>query len=150
MVAPGHYEEEELMSQVAPTIAVPQGIRSNRAVLLAGALTLLASVAIVLVLVIDGSSSDGQATADHSAVPSLRPGGGPEETAVAASVGTRASAGPSESSIAASITGGSTSVQQSSGPDEARTAASLSTGSTSVQQSSGPDEARTAASISGH
>jgi hypothetical protein len=75
----------------------------------------------VLVLVIDNgaSTTSGSVTKPQAA---LRSDGGPDESAVAASVGSRPSAGPDESSIAASIGGPR---MHPSGPDESAIAAAI-------------------------
>jgi hypothetical protein len=105
--------------------AVPSRARSRRTVVVAGLLALVAAVAIVAVLVLDGNGSPAtQRTAGATqALPSLRSDGGPEESHVAASVGSRPAAGPDESRIAASIAGASE--QPSSAPDESDIAASI-------------------------
>ena len=132
------------MSQVTqPRISLPIGMRSGRTVLLGALLALAASAAVVLILTLGNESSD--TTAVSAQAPALRSDGGPEETGVAAAVKSRPAPGPDESRIAASI--GTSSPQVSSGPDESRIAASV--GGSSSPGSSGPDESRTAASISG-
>jgi hypothetical protein len=76
---------------------------------------------VVLVLLID----DGAPTASsQTAAPqaAIRSDGGPNESAVAAAVGTRPSAGPDESNIAASIGGPR---MLPSGPGERAAAASI-------------------------
>jgi hypothetical protein len=90
----------------------------------AGLLALAAAVAIVAVLVLAGNDSPAtQRTAGATqALPSLRSDGGPEESHVAVSVGSRPAAGPDESRIAAAIAG---SEQPSSAPDESDIAASI-------------------------
>ena len=115
------------MSQVTqPTITSP--VHSRRAILLAGLLALIAAAAIVLVLALSDDSGVTEAGAGSAqAQPSLRSGGGPEETGVAASVGTRPAPGPDESSVATAVspTGG-TGLTASERPDESRVAASVS------------------------
>jgi len=104
---------------------------SRRTAWLAALLTLAAAAAVVLVIAIGNDASQDAAPAAVQAQPSLRSGGGPEETGVAASVGSHVSAGPSESATAGAIGRGSspygaTSSASSGGPDEASTAASIS------------------------
>ena len=103
------------MSQVPhPSVSLPNQLRSHRGIVLAGLLALLATMAVVLVLVLGGDSPASQSV-----------GAAQPQSAVAASAGSNTSAGPDESRIAASIAGGS-STQLSSGPDESRIAASIS------------------------
>jgi hypothetical protein len=71
-------------------------------------LALLATVAVVLVLAIDGGVSDGSSVA-RSAQPALRSDGGLDESAIAASIShkpqpaPRTDGGPEESAVAASV-----------------------------------------------
>jgi hypothetical protein len=114
------------MSQVAhPTTSLGSQLRAHWIVGLSALLALLATAVVVLVLAIDGGSSDTGSVAQKSQ-PALRTDGGPDESAVAGVVGApafsaypsptaaeaaaaaanRAPAGrPDESSIAASISG---------------------------------------------
>ena len=106
------------MSQITPfPESFPIRGRSGRAVLLAVAAVL------VLILALDNGSTSSQENAGVPPQPCLRSDGGPEETGVAAAVGTLPSTGPNESAIASSITGGST--QPSSIPDESTISASV-------------------------
>ena len=141
---------------------------SRRTMWLGALLALVATGAVVLILAIGNDSTDDATSVSAPSQPSLRSDGGPEETGVAASVGSRPSTGPSESSIAAAVSAASVPVtstesgssesriasavggspsQSSSGPDESSVAASLS--DQSPPRHAGPDEASTAASISG-
>ena len=131
------------MSQFAHPAVTTRVPRSTRTTLLAALLALAAVAAIALVIALgnDTSNNDQVAVAEQ-AQPSLRADSGPEESAVAASIGTFAIAQPDESHIAALVAVGS--IQPTTGgPDESTTAAS-------VAGSSGPDESTTAAAISGH
>ena len=111
------------MSQVAhPRISVTGQLRSHRVAVLSALLALLAMTAVVLVIAIDGGSPSNSSAAAQSQA-AVRTDGGPEESAVAASVGSRASAGPNESSIAAAVAGGDS---NATAVDEARVAASVS------------------------
>jgi hypothetical protein len=131
------------MSQVTnPTISVRDHVRAHRIVVLSALLALLATAAVVLVLTIGDESSIRTSSAAEQAQPALRSDGGPDESAVAASVGSRPSAIPHEGRIASAIAGGTT--RATGGPDESRVASSLS-----QPRSAGPDESKTAASISG-
>lgn len=134
------------MSQVTqPRISLPPLTRPTRAVWLGALLALAAGAAVVLILALGHDSSDNTVPARAQAQPSLRSDGGPEETGVAAAVGSRPVVSPDEAQIAASIA--STTPEASNGPDESRTAAAV--GGTSAQSPSAPDESRIAAAISG-
>lgn len=112
------------MSQVTPfPESFPIRGRSGRAVLLAGLLALAVAAVLVLILALDNGSTSSQENAGAPPQPSLRSDGGPEESGVAAAVGTLPSTGPNESAIASSIAGGST--QPSSIPDESTISASV-------------------------
>ena len=94
------------MSQVTqPHISAPQIATTQRAILIAALLALAAAVAVALVLAFSGGSSDTSAPAAVGAQPSLRSDGGPEESGLAGSVGSRSAAGPDESGVAAAISG---------------------------------------------
>ena len=101
---------------------------SRRATWLAALVALAVTGAVVLVIAIGSDSSSDTSSVGAQAQPSLRSGGGPEESGVAASVGSRATAGPSESATAAAVSAGSpsTDVTATGGPDESSTAAALS------------------------
>lgn len=132
------------MSQVThPRISVPALARPRRTVWLGALLALAAGAAVVLILALDNQSSEHAATVGAGAQPSLRADGGPEETAVATAVGSHPVAGPDESRVAASLGTGSPRV--SSAPDESRIAGSIGAGSRQV--SNPPDESRIAASV---
>jgi hypothetical protein len=94
------------MSQVThPRIPVSQQVRAHKAAVIAALLALAATIAVVLVLAIDDTGVSAESVAP-GAQQSLRPDGGPEESGVAASVGSRSSStGPDESRTAASISG---------------------------------------------
>jgi hypothetical protein len=125
-------------------MSFPVAVRPRRAIWLATLLALAAAAAVVLILSLDGGSSKDAATVSAKAQPSLRADRGPEETGVAAAVGSRPSAGPDESRTAASV--GHSSPQSAIGPDAIRAGAAAGTSSTT---GSGPDESRIAAAISG-
>ena len=143
------------MSQVSQaTIPLTTQVRRPRRALWLGALLGLAAIAtVVLVLALQGDSPETAGTADVKVQPSARADGGPEESAVAASIGrptpevlTR----PDESRIAAAI-GGSNS-PSSTGASKA----AADTGWRSSYQpvppsktNNRPDESRIAAAISG-
>ena len=94
------------MSQVThPRIPVSQQVRAHKAAVIAALLALGATIAIVLVMAIDNTGISAEPVAP-GAQQSLRPDGGPEESGVAASIGSRSGAtGPDESRTAASISG---------------------------------------------
>jgi hypothetical protein len=86
-------------------------------------MVLIAAVAVTLVLVVDnGTRASSSGVASPQAA--VRSDGGPDESTVASSVGSRPSAVPDESAIAASI--GSASTPNAGGPDESTVAASIS------------------------
>lgn len=115
------------MSQVTPyPESLPIRGRSARAILLAGLLALVVAGVLVLVLALNDGSTSSQENAAASPQPSLRTDGGPEESGVAAAVGSLPGSGPNESAIASSIARGST--QPSSIPDESTISSSVSGG----------------------
>jgi len=129
------------MSQLTQPISAKEQLRAHWALALSALLALAATVAVVLVLAIEGGSSE-TTTAAQQTQPAVRSDGGPDESAVAASVGARPSPGPSESSIAAAVGGSSTSgYWESVDPRSSYQPASADAGR--------PDESRIAASISG-
>jgi hypothetical protein len=149
------------MSQLTHPISVRDQLRTHWILALSGLLTLLATAAVVLVLAIEGGSSDISTVAEQPQ-PALRSDGGPDESAVAASVGSRLGPAPSESTIAAAVarsTGGywdsadprssyqPTPAEGAGGPDESSIAASVA--QAQAPQQPRPDEAGIAASISG-
>lgn len=98
------------MSQVShPSISGSAQLRPHRTVVLSGLLALVAATAVFLVLAFGDdppSSSQGSGTAQSQ--PSARADGGPDESRVAAAVGTRAApiiTRPDESRTAAAISG---------------------------------------------
>jgi hypothetical protein len=95
------------MSQVThPRIPVSQQVRAHKAAVIAALLALGATIAVVLVLAIGQDSTSTVESVAPGAQQSLRPDGGPEESGIAASVGSRSGAtGPDESRTAASISG---------------------------------------------
>ena len=133
------------MSQFShPTVPVRSQIQAHKVAWIAALLAMVATATIALVLAIDGGSSTSSVA--EQSQPAVRSDGGPNESSVAASVGSRPSTGPSESRIAASV-GGAGAVRPTGGPDESSVAASLS--QSSQPRHPGPDEAATASAISG-
>jgi hypothetical protein len=149
------------MSQLTQPISVKEQLRAHWVLALSALLALAATAAVVLVLAIEGGSSETTTVAQRSQ-PAVRADGGLDESAVAASVGSRMSPAPSESTIAAAVAGSVPSSYwesaeprssyqpapaEASSPDESRIAASVANGQASEQPR--PDEAGIAATISG-
>lgn len=130
------------MSHVAHHTLSPRSqLRAHWVVAVSALAALLAATALVLVLVLgDGASTPVGSVARPNAA--VRSDGGPNESAVAAAVGSRPSRVPDEAVIA----GAGPYQPASSGPDESNVAASI--GGPRMLPS-GPDEAAIAASISG-
>jgi hypothetical protein len=93
------------MSQVASP-AVSSQIRRHWVLAFSALLALLATAAVVLILALDGGSSESVA---QTARPALRSDGGPDESAVAASIAgkaqpaLRSDGGPEESAVAGAV-----------------------------------------------
>src|SRR4051812_47545946 len=114
------------MSQVThPTFSTRSQLRAHKVAALSALIALLATAAIVLVLAIDGGSSGPGTSAAARPQPALRADGGPDESAVAATVGSQAapSAGPDEAAVAATV---GSQAAPSAGPDESAVAAAVS------------------------
>jgi hypothetical protein len=151
-----------VMSQLTQPISVREQLRAHWVLALSALLALAATVAVVLVLAIEGGSSDTSTVAQRSQ-PAVRADGGPDESAIAASVGSRMSPAPSESTIAAAVAGSVPSgywesrdprssyqpapAERTGGPDESSIAASVAQPQAPEQPR--PDEAGIAATISG-
>jgi len=134
------------MSQLTHPISVTDQVRTNWALALSALLALAATAAVVLVLAIDGGSSDTSTVAQQSQ-PAVRSDGGPDESAVALSVGSRMSPAPSESTIAAAV-GGSFPARPTDGYWESADPRS-SYQPAPAEGTGGPDESSIAATISG-
>jgi len=129
------------MSQLTQPISVKQQLRAHWVLALSALLALAATAAVVLVLAFEDGSSETTSAAQQSQ-PAVRSDGGPNESAVAASIGSRISPAPSESAIAAAVGGSSTSgYWESVDPRSSYQPAPADAG--------GPDESRIAATISG-
>lgn len=90
------------MSQLThPKLQFGAQLRAHRLIALAALLALLATAAVVIALALGDSQSTS--TVGDQPVAAARPGGGPEESAVAASVGSRSVPRPDESRVAAAI-----------------------------------------------
>jgi hypothetical protein len=151
-----------VMSQLTQPISVRQQLRGHWVLALSALVALAATLAVVLVLAIEGGSSE-TTTAAQQSQPAARSDGGPGESAVATSVGSRISPGPSESTIAAAAAGSVPSgywesadprssyqpapVEGTGGPDESNVASSVA--QAQAPDHPRPDEAAVAASISG-
>jgi len=92
------------MSQM-PHTAIPltTQIRNHWIVALSALLALLATAVVVLALVLEGGSTRASTPLAKSSQPAVRSDGGPDESAVAAGVGSRTTPGPNESKVAAYI-----------------------------------------------
>jgi hypothetical protein len=118
------------MSQVAhPTTSLRSQVRAHRIVGVSALLALLATAAVVLVLVIDDGSSGTSSVAQKSQ-PALRTDGGPDESAVAGVVGARVSSGhaglpASPSPTAAEAAAAAANRSFAGRPDESGIAASI-------------------------
>ena len=150
------------MSQLTQPISVKEQLRAHWLLALSALLALAATAAVVLVMAIEGGSSDTSTGAQQSQ-PAVRSDGGPNESAVAASVGSRISPATSESTIAAAVAGSVPSgywesaeprssyepapAEGTGGPDESSIAASVAQPRAPGEPR--PDEAAIAASISG-
>src|SRR3954447_21105774 len=100
------------MSQVThPTFSTRSQLRAHKVAALSALIALLATAAIVLVLAIDGGSSGTGTSAAERTQPALRGDGGPDESAVAASISRVApvpqykTGGPDESAVASAVSG---------------------------------------------
>jgi hypothetical protein len=112
------------MSQVTShTTTLRSQVRDHRIVAMSALLALFATAAIVLVLAIDGGSSDTSPVAQRSQS-ALRSDGGPEESAVAASLQAPKTAdiGAAARAAADGVPGLTT---WNGRPDESRTAAAI-------------------------
>lgn len=137
------------MSQLTAAGApVKEQLRGHRIAALSALFALLAVTALVLVVAVDDRSAT-ETTVAHPAQAALRADSGPEESAVAASIGSPTSAGPSESSVAAAIGGPAAGTHPSGGLDESAVAVSVAQGQPSFLEQPRPDEAGIAAAISG-
>jgi hypothetical protein len=118
------------MSHVThPAPSARSQLRAHRVAALSALLALLATAAVVLVLAIDGGSSGIGNSAGERQQPALRVDGGPDESAVAAAVGSQPapSVGHDESAVAASISRTAPAPHDFSGrPDESAVAAAVS------------------------
>ena len=84
---------------------LPSVARPSRTVWLAAALALAATIAVVLIFTLGGESSKSTTPVSAQSHPSLRSDGGPEESGIAATIGSGAESGPDESRIAAYVSG---------------------------------------------
>jgi hypothetical protein len=115
------------MSHVAqPKLQVPGQFRKHRLVALAGLLALAATVAVVLVLAIADNRSTS--SVDDGAQPVARTDGGPEESSVAAAIGSQPPTviRPDESRIAAAIGSTREPAPAPARPDESTIASAIS------------------------
>jgi hypothetical protein len=114
------------MSHVGhPTLSTRSQLRAHWIAAMSALVALVAATAVVLVLMIDdgGSTASSQTARPLAAI---RSDGGPNESAVAASVGAHPSPLPDEAAAAALVGRGAGPYQPASdGPDESATAASI-------------------------
>jgi hypothetical protein len=104
------------MSQLThPGVSPTHELRTHWILALSALLALAATVAVVLVLAIDGGPSDTQAALDQPQA-AQRSDGGPDESTVAWSVGSRISPAPSETIIPAGASARPLGVPASHGP----------------------------------
>src|SRR4051812_29327747 len=106
------------MSHVAhPTLSTRDQIRAHRIAVLSALVALVAATAVVLVLMIDdgGSTATSGTVAPQAAV---RADGGPNESAVAASIAPRLNLSPDEAAAALVGQGAGPYQPASPGPDE--------------------------------
>lgn len=80
-------------------------LRAHQVAWFAALLALLATVAVALVVAIDGGTSSTNAVTGHHAGVAARSNGGPNEAAVAAALRSRSTRGPNETATAAAISG---------------------------------------------
>jgi hypothetical protein len=127
------------MSQlVQPKLTVPGQIRSSK--WLAPVVIVLVAAALMAVALIDGNDKPANVAVDQpqSLEQALRPGGGPEETGVAAAIAPRPMSASLESRIAAAVAAGyddqtPTPVES---PVESRIAAAVAAGAESTSSQS--------------
>ena len=127
-----------------PTVSLPAQIRTHRVLALSALLGLLAAIAVVLVLAIDASSPGTKASfAGRQPAPASID----VEHRVPMAVGAaKKSAGPDESSVAASI--GTSTARPAGGIDESAIGNSVSM--RPVRPPARPDVSGVAAAIAGH
>jgi DedD protein len=141
------------MSQVSHTaIPLTNQIRNHWIVAVSALLALVVTAAVVLVLAIDGESIDATAPVAQSSHPTARADGGPDESRIAASIGSASEAAPpamrpDESKVAASIGSASEAAPPAMRPDESKVAASIGSASEAAPPAMRPDESKVAASI---
>ena len=114
------------MSHVGhPTLSTRSQLRAHWIAAVSALAALLAAIAVVLVLTIDdGASTSTSRTAAPQAA--IRSDGGPNESAVAASIAPRPNLSPNEAATAALVGQGAGPYQPASpGPDESAVAASV-------------------------
>ena len=114
------------MSHVThPKLPLTAQVRSHRLVVLAALLALAATIAVVLVFAITHNASE--TAGGDRAQPVTRTDGGPEESAVAAAVGSQPTVvRPDESSIAAAIGSAHQPAPAPARPDESTVATAIS------------------------
>jgi hypothetical protein len=151
-----HPQKEAVMGQAIPTqhpsVVLRSRYRQLRALLALAMIAVVGLTAAVVVLAIENDSGTPVDLATQVSTPSpasaARSDGGPEESTLAATVGTQpAATGPDESNTAAAI-GSTDAPTTTGGPDESNTAAAIGSGDASTP-TGGPDESNVARAISG-
>jgi hypothetical protein len=128
-----------------PTVSLPNRVGTQRIAALSALLGLLAVFAVALVLAID-AASPGTTASFAGRQPALSSDVPDVEHRVPMAVGARQTAGPDESHVAASI--GTSTAPPTGGPDESAIGNSVSM--RPVPPPARPDESGVAAAIAGH
>jgi hypothetical protein len=131
-VAPTH--KEALMNQAIstqhPAVVLRSRYQQLRALLAVAMIAVVGLTAAVVVLAIQDDSNTIIRSASQTSAPSagaIRSDGGPEESAVAATLGPQTTAaGPSESTIAAAVGSREAPAPTTTGPDESTVANAVS------------------------
>jgi hypothetical protein len=121
----------QAMSTQHPAVVLRSQYRQLRALLAVAMVAVVGLAAAVVILALDNDTGTRVAPATQVSAPSsagaIRSDGGPEESAVAASLGPQATAaGPDESNVAAAIGSGDNRSTTTGGPDESTVAGAIS------------------------
>jgi hypothetical protein len=114
-----------------PAVVLRSRYQQLRALLAVAMIAVLGLTAAVVILAIDNGGVTSVSSADQVSTPSpvgaTRSDGGPEESAVAATLGSRPAASrPDESRIAAAVGSGDVNSTEPGGPDESTVASAIS------------------------
>jgi hypothetical protein len=133
-----------------PAVVLRSRYRQLRALLAVAMIAVVGLSAAVVVLALDDDGATTTRSVSEVSTPSTiaaQPSTRPDESAVAASIGSQpAAVRPDESGIAAAIGTGGNGPAQTAHPDESSVAAAIASGS---DQPTGPDESNVASAISG-